>query len=135
VVGGCASYSGAVDHHLGLLAAALGRPADAARHLGAAVEAHERLGVPAWAERSRAALAQLRPTGNRFRRDGDVWTLGFADVTVHLRDGKGLHDLAALLAVPGTPVHVFHLARPRGPGDGRVDGGGWATRPSAPARP
>jgi (E)-4-hydroxy-3-methylbut-2-enyl-diphosphate synthase len=74
--------------------------------------------VPTWAERSRAALAQLRPTGDRFRRDGDVWTLGFADVTVHLRDGKGLHDLAALLAVPGTPVHVFTLLGREAPATG-----------------
>jgi hypothetical protein len=61
VIGGCASYSGAVDHHLGQLAAALGHPADAERHLRAATEAYERLGVPAWAERSRAALAELGP--------------------------------------------------------------------------
>ena len=118
VVGGCASYSGAVDHHLGLLAAALGRPVEAAEHLAAAVEAHERLGVPAWAEWSRAALARLCPVGNRFRRDGDVWTLGFAEVAVHLPDVKGLHDLAALLAAPGTPVHVFTLLGREAPATG-----------------
>jgi len=48
VVGGCAAYYGPVDHHLGLLAAALGRTADAAAHRRAALAASERLGTPAW---------------------------------------------------------------------------------------
>ncbi|MGD9530690.1 MAG: hypothetical protein AB7V44_28435, partial [Pseudonocardia sp.] len=131
VVGGCASYSGAVDHHLGTLAAALGRPAQAAEHLRAAVTMHERLGAPAWAALSRAALDVVSgtPAGpgdveaveatapdpapdNAFHpegAEGTVWTLAYAGVRAHVPDVKGLHDLAALLAVPGREVHVFTL--------------------------
>jgi hypothetical protein len=47
-----------------------------------------------------------------------VWTLGFADVAVHVPDAKGLHDLAALLAAPGTPVHVFTLLGREAPAAG-----------------
>ncbi len=110
VVGGCAAYSGAVDHHLGSLAAALGRPDDAATHLAAAVGMYERLGVEAWAARARAALrdARARPV-NLLRNDGAVWTLAYDGVTAHVPDVKGLHDLAVLVAAPGRPVHVFAL--------------------------
>ncbi|HET6531051.1 MAG TPA: ATPase, partial [Actinoplanes sp.] len=44
-----------------------------------------------------------------FRRDGDLWHLGYGDRVVRLPDAKGLHDLAALLAVPNQPVHVRRL--------------------------
>jgi len=80
VLGGFAAYTGAADHYLGLLAAALGRPAEAAAHLRAAAEAHQRLGATAWAALNREHLQRLeqpdRPA-NVFRRDGDVWTLTF----------------------------------------------------------
>jgi hypothetical protein len=48
---------GAVDRHLGGLAALLGRDEDAERHLRAAVELNERMGCAVWAQRSRAARA------------------------------------------------------------------------------
>ena len=57
---GCAAYHGVVDHYVGILAAALGRTADALSHLGVAVALHERLGTVAWAELSRAELDRLR---------------------------------------------------------------------------
>jgi hypothetical protein len=38
-----------------------------------------------------------------------VWELAFDGRSVHLTDAKGLHDIAALLAAPGRPVHVFAL--------------------------
>lgn len=128
VVGGCAAYSGAVDHHLGTLAAALGRPARAAEHLRAAMALHEGVGAGAWAALSASALSESAvsavsavsesPAGppdavegprNAFHRDGAVWTLAYAGVLAHVPDAKGLHDLATLLAVPGRPVHVFTL--------------------------
>ncbi|MGD9530430.1 MAG: AAA family ATPase, partial [Pseudonocardia sp.] len=113
VVGGCAAYSGAVDHHLGRLAAALGRPTHAADHLRAAVAMHERLGAPAWAALSRDALEAVTGAGpdegNVFRPEGTVWTLAYGGVRAHVPDVKGLHDLATLLATPGRDVHVFTL--------------------------
>src|SRR5204862_7918379 len=51
---------GAVAHHLGVLAAALGRSGEAAAHLERAVAVHERLGALPWALRSRYELARLR---------------------------------------------------------------------------
>ncbi|MGD9531865.1 MAG: ATPase, partial [Pseudonocardia sp.] len=125
VVGGCAAYSGAVDHHLGTLAAALGRPGRAADHLRAAVAMHERLGAPAWAALSRDALEAVTGAGpagpaegNVFHPEGAVWALAYGGVRAHVPDVKGLRDLAALLAVPGREVHVFTLLGRSGPATG-----------------
>jgi hypothetical protein len=112
LVSGCASYAGAVDHHLGMLCAALGRTEEAARHHAAALAMHERLGALPWAELSRAQLerlAEARGDETVFRHDGTAWTLAYAGRLVHLPDAKGLRDLAALLGSPGRPVHVFTL--------------------------
>ena len=113
VVGGCAAYHGAVDHHLGMLAAALGRTADASDHLTAAVALHDRLGAAAWADLSRSALESLgpgsNPSSNTFRHVGGMWRLSFEGRAVNLPDAKGLRDIATLLAVPDRPVHVLTL--------------------------
>jgi tetratricopeptide (TPR) repeat protein len=61
VVSGVAvTFKGAVAHHLGVLAAALGRTAAAASHLEQAVAAHDRLGAVTWSLRSQYELARLR---------------------------------------------------------------------------
>ena len=44
-----------------------------------------------------------------FRREGDFWLLMFEGQTAHLRDQKGLHYLARLLAEPGREFHVVDL--------------------------
>jgi hypothetical protein len=41
--------------------------------------------------------------------EGDTWAVEFGGRTVHLRDSKGLRDIAALLEHPGTDVHVVEL--------------------------
>lgn len=46
---------------------------------------------------------------NVFRRDGEYWALAFEGKTVLLRDQKGLHYLARLLAHPGRDFHVLDL--------------------------
>ena len=61
----------------------------------------------------------MRPAADRFHRDGDVWTLGFADVAVHVPDAKGLHDLAAAAGRARHPRARVHPARPRGAGHRR----------------
>jgi len=113
VVGGCAAYHGVVDHSLGVLAAALGRTADAIAHFAAAIAAHERLGTTAWAQLSRSALARLAtpdPAGDpEFRIEDDRWRLDFAGRQALLPDAKGMHDIAALLGAAGRQVHVFTL--------------------------
>jgi tetratricopeptide (TPR) repeat protein len=120
VVGTAIVFRGVVAHHLGVLAAALGRPEEARGHLERAVAAHEHLGARPWAQRSRSELARLaggapaapgEPAAGTgvFRRDGALWTLGYGGRTVRMRDAKGLRDLATLLAAPGRPVHAADL--------------------------
>jgi hypothetical protein len=128
VVAGFVAHAGAVDHYLGLLAAALGRPEAAAAHFEAATALHARVGAHAWAELDRERLRRLQPpaeagaaAGNVFRRDGDVWTLGHAGSLVHLADAKGLRDIAVLLASPGRSVPALELLAGRPVPDGGAD--------------
>ena len=129
VVGGCAAYQGAVDHHLGALATAMGEPI-AAAHLATAVDMYERLGVPAWAALARTELAALgagpesgtaRTDENIFRRDGALWHLRFAGTEVHVPDAKGLRDIATMLGLPNREIHVRALLGLIGPATGADD--------------
>ena len=121
VVGGCASYHAAVDHHLGALAASLGDTAAAEAHFRAALAMHERLGAAGWARLSEQALAGLlaaapRPATNELRLVDGMRLISFGGRQVRLPDSKGLGDLAALIGARGADVHVLtlvghHLAR------------------------
>jgi predicted ATPase len=104
-VGGAASFQGPVDLYLGQLAAALGRHDAATRHYRAALAFAQRLGAPAWA---RVAEQRLHG-GNVFRREGAVWRLRYAGRETLIPAGKGLHDLATLLAVPGRECSAGEL--------------------------
>ncbi len=119
VVGGCASYQGAIDHHLGRLAAALGRPDRAAEHFAAAYAMYAELGAPAWA-------ALVRETGDFvLRRDGSGWTVRFGGVEATVPDSKGMRDLATLIGAPDRDVHVgelLGLERPLTGSDEVLDG-------------
>jgi hypothetical protein len=109
---------GCVAGHLGRLAWLLERPDDARRHLALAVERDATAGS-ALADRTRSWAAEVAgpapasppdPDGTpSFRLDGEVWTLSYAGRAVRLRDSKGLHDLAALLARPGHELAVHEL--------------------------
>jgi hypothetical protein len=58
----------------------------------------------------RRPAAEAAPVAaDAFRRDGALWTLRYAGRTVRMRDAKGLHDLATLLASPGRPVRATDL--------------------------
>jgi hypothetical protein len=61
-------------------------------------------------------------TGNVFRFDGQVWTLGFAGRTVHMPDAKGLRDLHVLLGRPGVDVRATDLLDPQGGEEVRAAG-------------
>jgi tetratricopeptide (TPR) repeat protein len=121
VVGGCASYHAAVDHHLGALAASLGDTTAAGAHFRAALAMHERLGAAGWARLSEQALAGLEaPTAsqapNELRLVNGVRLLCFEGKQVQLPDSKGLADIATLIGARGADVHVLtlvghHLAR------------------------
>jgi hypothetical protein len=47
-----------------------------------------------------------------FRREGPLWHVRYAGREARLADSKGLHDIAVLLARPGTPVPALELAAP-----------------------
>lgn len=115
VTGGCASYSGAFDHYLGLLAGALGHLDAAAGHFSDAIAMQQRIGAAAWTALTRRHLAQIDEAGAgpdrppALRHLGDTWEVSYAGRLTHLPDLKGLHDLATLIANPGHPVHAAQL--------------------------
>jgi hypothetical protein len=51
---------------------------------------------------------------NLFRREGEYWTVSYEGVVVRLKDAKGLHHLARLLANPGTELHAIDLEAAEG---------------------
>jgi hypothetical protein len=53
--------------------------------------------------------------------DGDVWNLAYRGRSARLRDAKGLHDLAVLLAHPAEDISVLDLAATGIRGEGRAD--------------
>jgi hypothetical protein len=129
---------GSHAHRVGLLHAALGRPEPARQWLSAALDTHRRLGARLWEAESHAALATIGgaearrhaeraaalraaaglaepagetgSTGVVLRRTGDMWLVGYQGRTAHVRDVKGMHDLATLLARPGVDVPALDLA-------------------------
>ena len=114
VVGGCASYHAAVDHHLGALAASLGDTATAEAHFRAALAMHERLGAAGWARLSEQALAGLLAApasraANEVRLVNGVRLLCYEGKQVQLPDSKGLGDIATLIGAHGADVHVLTL--------------------------
>ena len=128
VNGALVCFMGSNAHWAGVLAAALGRPDDARRLLHQALDVHRRLGAADWAAETAQELAALGdPTASTdagLVREGDLWCVRHLGASAHLRDLKGLADLAVLLARPGVDVHVLELAD-AGPhdraGDPRLD--------------
>jgi len=52
--------------------------------------------------------AESKVTG-AFRKEGDFWTISYLATTFRLKDAKGLHYMAYLLARPGQRIHVHDL--------------------------
>jgi hypothetical protein len=80
----------------------------AARARAIAVE----LGLPGLAVQMGAQLnATPAPgSGASLRRVGDMWEVGYGGRTAYVRDVKGMHDLAKLLARPGIEIPAIDLA-------------------------
>jgi hypothetical protein len=60
-----------------------------------------------------SALLNATPTAGSMaslRRVGDMWEVEYGGRTAYVRDVKGLHDLAALLARPGVEIPAIDLA-------------------------
>jgi tetratricopeptide (TPR) repeat protein len=122
---------GPVELVLGQLALALDRPVDARGHLSRARASAERAGARLLLEEVEALEPRAAPSdalppshlapretitiergadGDLFRCEGQFWTLTYRGRTVRMRDAKGLHDIARLLARPGQEIHVLELA-------------------------
>lgn len=138
VNGALVCFMGSNAHWAGVVAGALGRADDARRWLEQALDVHRRLGALAWEAETAAELALLGVPGHaqrarvladelglvgvaarlggaqgtdaELRRDGELWLVRHRATSAHLRDLKGLADLATLLARPGRDVHVLQLA-------------------------
>jgi hypothetical protein len=52
--------------------------------------------------------AESKVTG-AFRKEGEFWTISYLATTFRLKDAKGLHYIAYLLARPGERIHVHDL--------------------------
>jgi hypothetical protein len=76
-----------------------------ARGLTALLTEARALGVPA-TPRPRPAPAGEAPS---FRREGELWTIGWGGRSVRLRDAKGLRYLARLLTRPGADIPAVEL--------------------------
>jgi hypothetical protein len=138
------AYFGPVDHYLALVAATAGRHEQAVRWFASARALADAMGAAPTVARIDADEARLlgeraqpepepqpaaganasHTAGGRLTRRGDVWEIAAGGAPFHLKEAKGLHHLAALLAAPGREFHVLELAgagrpadRPRGAAD------------------
>jgi hypothetical protein len=76
-----------------------------------AIRTYRTLELPHHAERAAArTTASPQVARNVFRREGDVWTIGFDERALRLKDTKGLRYLARLIGHPGQEYHVIDLA-------------------------
>jgi hypothetical protein len=58
---------------------------------------------------ARQKLRRHPPGGNRFRREGEYWTVCYDGSVARVKDAKGLRYLARLLGHPGREFHVIDL--------------------------
>ncbi len=119
VVEGIGAYThGPVDRFLALLARVLGRPEEAA-HRRAAQALLTAAGAPLLLRVLDEEAGVEGPAGGRaarpgahgvFRRDGDGWLVALGDERAHVRDAKGMRDLAVLVGRPRHQVAAADLA-------------------------
>jgi tetratricopeptide (TPR) repeat protein len=109
----------------------------ASQKLDAAIAIYRRCGAgEQWMKRAEAArgpahavrrlpsesaeLPALAPGEAAFRREGDHWTLTYRGKTSRLKDAKGFHYLANLLAHPGKEIRALDLVVLIGGGTGEA---------------
>lgn len=132
---GAPLWAAQVQHDWAALLLARGRPADGERAhelLDEAGTFADEMDIP----RLRRQVADTRAgtdaaavpvvaavvaPANVFRREGELWTVAYQGTSASVRDRKGMHDIAALLAAPGRGVHVLELLAARG--EPRLDRG------------
>jgi tetratricopeptide (TPR) repeat protein len=81
----------------------------AARTIFERVGAVHQAGRAARSEGARSLPETAPPAINAFRREGDYWSVAYEGRTVRVRDLKGMHYLARLLADPGREFQVMDL--------------------------
>ncbi len=86
--------------------ATVGDP-EAPEHARRAAELYAEVGLAPPAARQRSDADGHTA---RLRRVGDMWQASYQGHTAFVRDTKGMHDLAALLARPGTDLSALGLA-------------------------
>jgi hypothetical protein len=91
------------ESHLAL--AALGG-LEAGRHAERAAELRAAAGVAAPVA---GAATPAGADGVVLRRTGDMWLVGYGGRTAHVRDVKGIRDLATLLARPGVDIPALEM--------------------------
>ena len=110
-----AAFTGSVAWRLALLARFLGHHDQGAAYEAQAREAHRRAGLVgdppplAGPESAPAPAPAPAPAGAAMAFEGATWAVTFAGTTCRVRDGKGVRDLAVLLARPGEDVHCLEL--------------------------
>ena len=105
----------------------------AARTILAEIEAAPVVDLAANAGRHEPLDTQVVAGANVFRREGDYWSVTFEGRTVRLRDLKGMHYLARLLADPGREFHVLDLVAAETGGRRTPPEAGSADLPSSSA--
>ena len=120
VIGAAVAFKGAIGHHLGVLAAAMGRRDRAIAHFERAVEVQEALGAKPWALRSAYELARLLGELPATAEQGRSM---LAEVAA---DAERL-GLTRLASLAGAAAQGRAEARPPGPAGGifRKDGSLW----------
>jgi hypothetical protein len=59
-------------------------------------------------------------TSNEFVLEGDFWSVRYGETTARLKDTKGLHDIARLMAADGTEIAAVDLIGARTPSGGHL---------------
>jgi tetratricopeptide (TPR) repeat protein len=104
------------QHEYAQMLLARDAPGDRARArelLGAALETASEVGMATLAARIENAGGQVpsppTPAQAVFRREGEYWSIVYEGDAFLLKDSKGLHYLARLLAAPGEELHALEL--------------------------
>jgi tetratricopeptide (TPR) repeat protein len=119
---------------------AAGAPDRAIEKFDAAIEIYRRCGAgERWVERVEADRPSSAPRTAKgedtagvqndavFRGEGDYWTIAYEGKTARLKDAKGLHYIAYLLAHPGQEIRALDLVT-------RIGGGGEEPLETASAK-
>jgi hypothetical protein len=107
---GAAVY-GTLGAYRAPLARLLGREEESRQLEATAAAAAEAMGLVGWPQVQASSPNEVAPAPRTATasRNRATWELTFGGATSHVRDSKGMRDLAALLATPGTELHVTDL--------------------------